>query len=66
MAQWKAERVMTPAKRGRKPGSGKKNIVKAASGKVVFVSVDLSKFTPGTVLLQVTIPFPMGRFADLL
>lgn len=53
MAQWKAEKILTPAKRGRKPGSGKKNIVKTSSGKIVFVSVDLSRYENGTVLVQV-------------
>ena len=53
--------MLSPAKRGRKPGSGKKNIIKAASGKVVFVTVDLSKFAPGTILLQVT-SWSMGMY----
>ena len=53
VAQWKAERTLSPAKRGRKPGSGKKNIIKTATGKVVFVSIDLSQFSKGTILLQV-------------
>ena len=53
MAQWKAEKTLTPAKRGRKPGSGKKNIVKTPNGKVVFVSLDLSQYSMGTILLQV-------------
>lgn len=52
--QWRAEKILTPVKRGRKPGSGKKNIVKAATGKPVFVNVDMSKFVNGSVLLQVT------------
>ena len=52
VAQWRADKILSPAKRGRKPGSGKKNIVKAASGKVVFVNVDLSKYPNGSVLLQ--------------
>lgn len=52
VAQWRAEKILTPAKRGRKPGSGKKNIIKAATGKVVFVTVDLSQYQNGTVLLQ--------------
>ncbi len=53
VAQWRAEKILSPAKRGRKPGSGKKNIVKTSTGKVVFVSIDLSQYTVGTVLLQV-------------
>ena len=53
VAQWRAEKILSPAKRGRKPGSGKKNIVKTSTGKVVFVSIDLSQYTAGTVLLQV-------------
>lgn len=53
VARWKAEKTLTPAKRGRKPGSGKKNIVKTPTGKVVFVSIDLSQFPTGSVLLQV-------------
>lgn len=52
---WRAEKTLSPAKRGRKPGSGKKNVVKTATGKVVFVSIDLSQYTKGTVLLQVSI-----------
>ena len=52
VAQWRAERILSPAKRGRKPGSGKKNVVKAVTGKEVYVTVDLSKYEPGTVLLQ--------------
>ncbi len=44
---------MSPAKRGRKPGSGKKNIIKTSTGKVVFVSVNLSQYVSGTILLQV-------------
>ena len=52
VAQWRAERILSPAKRGRKPGSGKKNVVKAVTGKEVYVSVDLAKYEPGTVLLQ--------------
>ena len=53
--QWRAEKILTPVKRGRKPGSGKKNIVKAATGKPVFVNMDMSKFTNGSVLLQVLV-----------
>ena len=53
MAEWRKQKILTPAKRGRKPGSGKKNIIKAATGKVVFVSVDLSRYANGTILLQV-------------
>ena len=52
VAQWRAERILSPAKRGRKPGSGKKNVVKAVTGKEVYVSMDLSKFGPDSVLLQ--------------
>ena len=51
--QSRAERILTPVKRGRKPGSGKKNIVKAITGKPVFVNVDMRKYPNGTVLLQV-------------
>eukprot|EP00731_Ephydatia_muelleri_P021265 Em0013g992a len=32
VAQWRAQKVLTPAKRGRKPGSGKKHIIRAATG----------------------------------
>ena len=53
VAQWRANRILTPAKRGRKPGSGKKNVVKAASGKPAFVNLDMSQYSIGTVLLQV-------------
>ena len=53
VAQWRAQKVLTPAKRGRKPGSGKKHIIRAATGKVVYVSVDLSQYANGTVFLQV-------------
>ena len=53
VAQWRANRILTPAKRGRKPGSGKKNIVKAASGKPAYVNLDMSQYSVGTVLLQV-------------
>ena len=53
VAQWRAEKILSPAKRGRKPGSGKKNIIKIATGKVVFVSLDLSQYINGTILLQV-------------
>ena len=53
MAQWRAQKVLTPAKRGRKPGSGKKHIIRAATGKVVYVSVDLSQYANGAVFLQV-------------
>ncbi len=51
--QSRAERILTPVKRGRKPGSGKKNIVKAITGKPVFVNVDMRKYPNGTILLQV-------------
>ena len=54
MAEWRKQKILTPAKRGRKPGSGKKNIIKAATGKVVYVSVDISRYLNGTVLLQVS------------
>ena len=57
VALWKAEKTLSPAKRGRKPGSGKKNIIKTATGKVVFVSIDLSQYPAGTVLLQVKAGF---------
>lgn len=50
--QWKADRVRTPAKRGRKPGTGKKNMIKGVTGKVILVTVDLSKFDTGTVFFQ--------------
>ena len=53
VAQWRANRILTPVKRGRKPGSGKKNVVKAASGKPAFVNLDMSQYSIGTVLLQV-------------
>ena len=56
VAEWRKQKILTPAKRGRKPGSGKKNIIKAATGKVVYVSVDISRFPNGTVLLQVSGP----------
>eukprot|EP00731_Ephydatia_muelleri_P021270 Em0013g997a len=52
VAQWRAQKVLTPAKRGRKPGSGKKHIIRAATGKVVYVSVDLSQYANGAVFLQ--------------
>ena len=51
--QWKADRVRTPAKRGRKPGTGKKNMIKGVTGKVILVTVDLSKFDTGTLFFQV-------------
>ncbi len=51
--QWRAEKILTPVKRGRKPGSGKKNVVKAITGKAVFVNVDMRKYSNGTILLQV-------------
>ena len=52
--QWKAEKVRTPAKRGRKPGTGKKNMIKGATGKIILVTVDLSKFENGDILFQVS------------
>jgi hypothetical protein len=54
VAEWRKQKILAPAKRGRKPGSGKKNIIKAATGKVVYVSVDISRYPNGTVLLQVS------------
>ena len=51
--QWKAEKVRTPAKRGRKPGTGKKNMIKGVTGKIILVTVDLSKFENGDVFFQV-------------
>ncbi len=53
MLQWKAEKVRTPAKRGRKPGTGKKNMIKGFTGKIILVTVDLSKFENGEVFFQV-------------
>ena len=53
VAQWRAERMRSPAKRGRKPGTGKKNMVKGVTGKVILVKVDLSRFENNTVLYQV-------------
>lgn len=53
MLQWKADKVRTPAKRGRKPGTGKKNMIKGVTGKIILVTVDLSKYDNGTVFFQV-------------
>ena len=61
VAEWRKQKILTPAKRGRKPGSGKKNIIKAATGKVVYVSVDISRYANGTVLLQVQCTVVCGK-----
>ena len=53
VAQWKADKILSPAKRGRKPGSGKKNIVRAATGKEVFIFLDMARYPSGSILLQV-------------
>lgn len=58
--QWRAEKTLTPVKRGRKPGSGKKNIVKTITGKPVFVNLDMRKYQNGTILLQV-LTTPVNR-----
>lgn len=54
VAQWRADKIRSPAKRGRKPGTGKKNMVKGVTGKVILVKVDLSRFEKNTVLYQVS------------
>ena len=55
--QWKAEKVRAPAKRGRKPGTGKKNMIKGATGKIILVTVDLSKYENREVFFQVWIEY---------
>ena len=51
--QWKADKVRTPAKRGRKPGTGKKNMIKGVTGKIILVTVDLSRYENGSIFFQV-------------
>ena len=51
--QWKADKVRTPAKRGRKPGTGKKNMIKGVTGKIILVTVDLSRYDNGSIFFQV-------------
>lgn len=53
--QWKADKVRTPAKRGRKPGTGKKNMIKGVTGKIILVTVDLTRYENGTVFFQVSV-----------
>ncbi|XP_019850041.1 PREDICTED: uncharacterized protein LOC100639981 [Amphimedon queenslandica] len=50
--QWKADKVRTPAKRGRKPGTGKKNMIKGVTGKIILVTVDLSRYENGSIFFQ--------------
>jgi hypothetical protein len=50
--QWKADKIRTPAKRGRKPGTGKKNMIKGVTGKIILVTVDLNRYENGSVFFQ--------------